>query len=91
MNADPRVRMSLVRGKRNPITGALVVARSRARGYGRRRARCARRREDLKSDLLEAAGARCRPTRYPPGVSFVPLSKLTAAGKLVRPECLTSL
>jgi len=26
LNADPRVRMSLVRPKRNPITGAIVVA-----------------------------------------------------------------
>jgi acyl-coenzyme A synthetase/AMP-(fatty) acid ligase len=84
LNADPRVRMSLVRGKRSPITGALVVAEvvledSIGAGLDPPRA------EGLKSELLAACRRALQAHKVPARLSFVPALELSAAGKLVRP------
>jgi acyl-coenzyme A synthetase/AMP-(fatty) acid ligase len=84
LNADPRVRMSLVRGKRSPITGALVVADvvledSVGAALDPPRA------EDLKGELLTACRRALQAHKVPARLSFVPALELTAAGKLVRP------
>jgi acyl-coenzyme A synthetase/AMP-(fatty) acid ligase len=84
LNADPRVRMSLVRSRRNPITGAVVVAdvvladdlqaASDAHGI-----------ERVTGDLLEACRRALPAHKVPAMLRIVPALELTAAGKLVRP------
>ena len=85
LNADPRVRMSLVRPKRNPITGAIVIAEVVLEDS------CgpaldAPAAENLKNDLLEACRRALPAHKVPARLSFVPSLKLTAAGKLDRPQ-----
>jgi len=82
LNADPRVRMSLVKGRRNPITGAVVVAEvvlADARDADASTA------ELVKNDLLNACRGSLAAHKVPALLRFVPALELTAAGKLVRP------
>jgi acyl-coenzyme A synthetase/AMP-(fatty) acid ligase len=82
LNADPRVRLSLVRGRRSPITGAVVVADVVLAN------------PDATADASEAVGAElllaCRRVlaahKVPAVLHFVPTLEFTAAGKLVRPK-----
>jgi acyl-coenzyme A synthetase/AMP-(fatty) acid ligase len=83
LNADPRVRMSLVKARRNPITGAVIVAEvvlsdgpSLVDAEGAER---------VKNDLLEACRRTLAAHKVPALLRFVPGLELTAAGKLVRP------
>ena len=92
LNADPRVRMSLVRGRRNAILGAVVVAEvvlvgdsvtapdSANTGFDT---------DSLKRELLEACRRALAAHKVPANMRFVPSLELTAAGKLVRPGSLT--
>jgi acyl-coenzyme A synthetase/AMP-(fatty) acid ligase len=84
LNADPRVRMSRVRAKRSPITGALVVAEV-VLDDSIGAALDAPRAEDLKGELLAACRRTLSAHKVPARLSFVPALELTAAGKLVRP------
>ena len=81
LNADPRVRMSLVRARRNPITGAVVVADvvlANPAGSDIPDA--------VKNDLLDACRRTLAPHKVPAMLRFVPALEFTAAGKLVRPN-----
>ncbi len=85
LNADPRVRMSLVRARRNPITGAVVVAdivlanrNPDAAGDGAV--------EQVKSELLIACRQALPAHKVPTMLRIVPALEMTAAGKLVRPN-----
>ncbi|MGC1521828.1 MAG: AMP-binding protein [Steroidobacteraceae bacterium] len=83
LNADPRVRMSLVRARRSPITGAVVVADVvLAEPAG---AAPADSPELVKSDLLNACRRALAPHKVPAMLRFVPSLEFNAAGKLVRP------
>lgn len=84
LNADPRVRMSLVRARRNPITGAIVVA-DVVLADPDRAAPDAGAAEHLKSELLGACRRTLPAHKVPTTLRFVPSLELTAAGKLVRP------
>jgi acyl-coenzyme A synthetase/AMP-(fatty) acid ligase len=82
LNADPRVRMSLVRARRSPITGAVVVAdvvlahpTSPAESDAPER---------VKSELLNACRRTLAAHKVPAMLRFVPALEFTAAGKLVR-------
>ena len=99
LNADPRVRMSLVRARRNPITGAVVVAdvvlADAAHGSGAAApaapaapaASTAASDADLiKRELLEACRRALAAHKVPAMLRFVPALEFTAAGKLVRPS-----
>jgi len=83
LNADPRVRMSLVRARRNPITGAVVVADviladpADAAGDGAER---------IKAELLNACRRQLPAHKVPATLRFVPALELTTGGKLVRPN-----
>jgi acyl-CoA synthetase (AMP-forming)/AMP-acid ligase II len=84
LNSDSRVRMSLVRARRNPITGAVVVAdvvladpAGIAAGGDSDR---------IRSDLLEACRRTLAAHKVPAMLRFVPTLEFTAAGKLVRPN-----
>ncbi|HTD72680.1 MAG TPA: AMP-binding protein [Steroidobacteraceae bacterium] len=83
INADPRVRMSLVKGRRNPITGSVVVAEvvlADERGGAD-----AQSTEAVKNDLLAACRLALAAHKVPAMLRFVPALEMTAAGKLVRP------
>jgi acyl-CoA synthetase (AMP-forming)/AMP-acid ligase II len=83
LNADPRVRMSLVSSKRSPITGAIVVADVVLEGET---ADPAGDSEGLRAELLEACRRALPPHKVPARLRFVPALALTSAGKLVRPH-----
>jgi acyl-coenzyme A synthetase/AMP-(fatty) acid ligase len=83
LNADPRVRMSLVRARRNPITGAVVVADVvLVETAG---AAPADSPELVKSELLNACRRSLAAHKVPAMLRFVPSLEFNAAGKLVRP------
>jgi acyl-CoA synthetase (AMP-forming)/AMP-acid ligase II len=83
INRHPRVRMSLVRGRQNPVTGSIVVADVVLKGEDP----CADKSPQqiaLKDDILKF----CRDTlprhKVPAAISFVPALNVAATGKLVR-------
>jgi acyl-coenzyme A synthetase/AMP-(fatty) acid ligase len=83
LNADPRVRMSLVRARRNPITGAVVVADVvLAEPAGAAPADAP---DLVKSDLLNACRRTLAAHKVPAMLRFVESLEFNAAGKLVRP------
>ncbi len=81
INADPRVRMSLVRARRNPITGAVVVADVVLNGSADDPAAL----EALKRELVDACRGALAAHKVPTLLRIVPGLELTPAGKLVRP------
>ena len=87
LNADPRVRMSLVRARRNPITGAIVVGDVVLANPDSAAAADAP--ERIKSDLLDACRRALACHKIPAMLRFVPSLEFTAAGKLVRPGAET--
>jgi len=84
LNTDPRVRMSLVRARRNPITGAVVVADVVLQEPAQADSEAAS--AQLKRELIEACRAALPAHKVPSALRFVPALELTAAGKLVRPS-----
>jgi acyl-coenzyme A synthetase/AMP-(fatty) acid ligase len=84
LNADPRVRMSLVKARRNPLTGSLVVADvvlcDGATSID------AQTLDQVKTDLLNACRRTLAAHKVPALLRFVPGLELSAAGKLVRPS-----
>jgi acyl-coenzyme A synthetase/AMP-(fatty) acid ligase len=83
LNADPRVRMSLVRARRNPITGAVVVADVVLADPASSAAADAP--DAVKNALLDACRRSLAAHKVPAMLRFVPALEFTAAGKLVRP------
>jgi acyl-CoA synthetase (AMP-forming)/AMP-acid ligase II len=81
LNADPRVQMSRVLGRRNPITGALIVAEVVLHDAAGQ----ALNRDGVKDELLQACRGTLAAHKVPAMLKFVPSLELTAAGKLVRP------
>jgi acyl-coenzyme A synthetase/AMP-(fatty) acid ligase len=82
LNADARVRMSLVKAKRSPITGAVIAAEvvlAEAENSAPEAL------EPIKKDLLDACRRQLAAHKVPAILRFVPTLELTAAGKLVRP------
>src|ERR1700728_3104693 len=84
LNADPRVRMSLVKARRNPLTGSLVVAEVvLADSESSADASMA---AQIKSDLLGACRRTLAAHKVPAQLRFVPALEMSGAGKLVRPS-----
>jgi acyl-coenzyme A synthetase/AMP-(fatty) acid ligase len=84
LNADPRVRMSLVKARRSPITGAVIVAEvvlSEGQNSGD-----ADHAENVKNELLNACRLKLAAHKVPALLRIVQSLELTAAGKLVRPN-----
>jgi acyl-coenzyme A synthetase/AMP-(fatty) acid ligase len=83
INRHPRVRMSQVRGRRNPITGSIAVADVVLKAQGQdaadRAAQIA-----LKDDILKLCRDALAPHKVPAAISFVPALEVGATGKLVR-------
>jgi acyl-CoA synthetase (AMP-forming)/AMP-acid ligase II len=84
LNADPRVRMSLVRARRNPITGAVVVADVVLANPANEAASDTP--DAIKKDLLDTCRRTLAAHKVPAMLRFVPALEFTAAGKLVRPS-----
>jgi acyl-coenzyme A synthetase/AMP-(fatty) acid ligase len=77
INHHPRVRMCLVRARKNPITGALVVADVVARTKAD---------TALRDEILAACRATLPRHKVPAAIRFVPALAVAASGKLVRPH-----
>jgi acyl-coenzyme A synthetase/AMP-(fatty) acid ligase len=82
LNDDHRVRMSLVRARRNPITGAVVVADVVLANPDSTAPSDAP--DVVRSDLLAACRRALPPHKVPAVLRFVPALEFTPAGKLVR-------
>jgi acyl-coenzyme A synthetase/AMP-(fatty) acid ligase len=82
INRHPSVQMSLVRARKSPITGALVVADvvvksgspSSADADGRQ----------IKSDILDNCRRALAPYKVPTMLRFVPSLEVAPSGKLAR-------
>jgi acyl-coenzyme A synthetase/AMP-(fatty) acid ligase len=79
INRHPQVRMSLVRSRRNPITGALVVAdvvlREGTGGDGA---------GDIEREILRLCREGLTQHKVPTAIRFVPALAVAATGKLAR-------
>jgi acyl-coenzyme A synthetase/AMP-(fatty) acid ligase len=81
INRHPEVRMSLVRARKNPITGAIVVADVVLRSQpdsGLDRAR------ELKHEILQSCRHSLPQHKVPAAIRFVPSLDVSATGKLAR-------
>jgi acyl-coenzyme A synthetase/AMP-(fatty) acid ligase len=81
INRHPRVRMSLVRGRKSPITGAIVVADvmlENASGD-------ATIERAVKEEILDTCRRGLSPHKVPTSIRFVPSLEVSASGKLARP------
>jgi acyl-coenzyme A synthetase/AMP-(fatty) acid ligase len=85
LNADPRVRISLVRARRNPIVGAVVVA-DVVLADDAAPATDPDAAERVKAELLDFCRLSLPAHKVPTALRFVASLELTAAGKLVRPH-----
>ncbi|MFI4976018.1 MAG: AMP-binding protein [Caulobacterales bacterium] len=83
INGHPAVLMSLVRGRRNPITGAIVVADVVLNGEGGPHAPAADT-ASIKAEILSVCRRNLAPFKVPTGVRFVGALDMTAGGKLER-------
>ena len=81
INCHPKVRMSLVRSRKNPITGALVVAdvvlRAEPDSANGRVL-------ELEHEILQLCRQSLPRHKVPAAISFVPALAVAATGKLVR-------
>jgi acyl-CoA synthetase (AMP-forming)/AMP-acid ligase II len=80
INRHPRVRMSLVRPRKNPVTGAVVIADVVLQGEGVR--------TSAEAEVSDAILAHCRAAlprhKVPAAIKFVPSLDVAATGKLAR-------
>jgi acyl-CoA synthetase (AMP-forming)/AMP-acid ligase II len=77
INRHPQVRMSLVRPKRSPITGAIVVADVVLKSGGNDA-------EEVKGDILTLCRDVLPLYKVPASISIVPALDVAASGKLAR-------
>jgi acyl-coenzyme A synthetase/AMP-(fatty) acid ligase len=80
INRHPSVRMSLVKARRNPITGAIVVADVVVKS----RIAAARKTDVLKREILEVCRRALARHKVPATINFVPTLDVGASGKLMR-------
>ena len=81
INRHPRVRMSLVRGKQSPVTGAVVVA-DVVLSSGQQLE--VTRQVEVKNEILQFCRDALPRHKVPASISFVPALAVGATGKLVR-------
>jgi len=77
LHRHPRVRMALVTARKNPITGAIVVADVVCAGHGIAT-------EHLENELLASCRQSLAPHKVPASIRFVSSLDVTPAGKMVR-------
>ena len=81
INRHHSVRMSLVKGRANPITGSIIVADIVLKDAGGAVEADAR---EVRNDILRSCRAALPPHKVPASIRFVPSLEVTPAGKLVR-------
>lgn len=81
LNRHPRVRLSLVKTKKNPITGALVVADVLLKDPSTPEGEQAR---ELQQTIKQFCRESLAPHKVPAAISFVPALAISETGKLVR-------
>jgi acyl-coenzyme A synthetase/AMP-(fatty) acid ligase len=84
INRHPGVQMSLVKARRSPITGAIVVADVIAAGFERDAGSASGDAEALKNGILDLCRRALAPHKVPAVVRIVSSLDITASGKLVR-------
>ncbi len=82
INRHPAVQMSLVKARKNPFTGAVVVADVVVRADPAAAFAPA---PALQQDILAACRGKLPPHKVPASIRFVPALTVGAAGKLARP------
>lgn len=80
LNRNPRVRMSLVKARKNPITGAIVAAEVVINSGSEPAIENA----VLRSELIEACNRALPAYKVPASIRFVDSLEVTASGKLAR-------
>jgi acyl-coenzyme A synthetase/AMP-(fatty) acid ligase len=80
INSHSGVRMSLVKARHSPITGAIVVAEVVAKSD----APAPREADALKSEILEVCRGALARHKVPATIRFVPELEVTASGKIAR-------
>jgi acyl-coenzyme A synthetase/AMP-(fatty) acid ligase len=81
LNRHPQVRLSLVKTKKNPITGALVVADVLLKDPSTPEGEQAR---ELQQTIKQFCRESLAPHKVPAAISFVPALAISETGKLVR-------
>jgi acyl-coenzyme A synthetase/AMP-(fatty) acid ligase len=81
LNRHPQVRLSLVKTKKNPITGALVVADVLLKDPATREGEQAR---ELQQTIKQFCRESLAPHKVPETIRFVPALAISETGKLVR-------
>ena len=85
INSHPLVRMSLVKSRRNPITGAVVTADVvLADGAAAAHGQAAD--QHIRQEILDACRTTLAAHKVPALIRFVPALEMSASGKLVRPN-----
>jgi len=84
INTHPRVRMSLVKARKNPITGAIVVAEVVMNSDGSQ-APVPADSQVLTKEIIDTCRRALPAHKVPAMVRFVPALEVSASGKLVRP------
>lgn len=85
INRHPRVRMSLVKARKNPITGSLVVAEVVPMNREHETAD-ALGDEHLKAEILETCRATLAPYKVPASIRIVATLDVMASGKVARAD-----
>jgi acyl-coenzyme A synthetase/AMP-(fatty) acid ligase len=80
INRHPSVRMSLVKARRNPITGAIVVADVVVNSA----AEPAEGSDTLRDEIIEMCRTALARHKVPATIRFVPAIEIAASGKVVR-------
>jgi acyl-coenzyme A synthetase/AMP-(fatty) acid ligase len=83
INRHPEVQMSLVKGRRNPVTGELVVAEVVLRSIAGQ-AGATTDPTILRNQILEICRRALTPYKVPAAIRFVPGLEITPSGKLAR-------
>ncbi len=86
INRHPQVQMSLVRTRKNPITGALVVADVVLNDGRRHRNGQVR---QLQHEILQLCREALPRHKVPAAIHFVRNLPVAATGKMVRQPCVT--
>jgi acyl-coenzyme A synthetase/AMP-(fatty) acid ligase len=81
LNRHPQVRLSLVKTKKNPITGALVVAEVLLKDPSASQGEQAR---GLKQTIKQFCRESLAPHKVPTAINFVSALSISETGKLVR-------
>lgn len=82
LNRHPRVQMSLVKARKNPITGAIVVADIVMKSSAG--SDTAGETVAFKRELIEMCNHSLAPYKVPAAIRFVPSLEVTTSGKLAR-------